>query len=76
MTSEVADFPIHPETMYSELEAAIKILSKWHEKVGKGIPGFDLPAEPHVTHKFMREMCGELMLVASKCSSLSTILQE
>lgn len=58
----------------SELESLKVIAEKWIEKIQTGIPGVDLPAPDDRLELFLRELCGELLLCAGKCESLSTVL--
>lgn len=67
--------PINPETLHGELESAKAILEKWVDRVGKGLPAIDVPGSEADLEGLLKEMCGELVLIASKCESVSEILQ-
>lgn len=67
---------VSPDVIHSELEAAQAIISKWRERVSNGIPGVDLHAEDEAFARFLSEFCGELLLVAGKCQTLSGIVGE
>lgn len=62
------------ETTLAEMKGARDILDSWITKVGEGIPVVDLPATPEQLEDFLRAFCGELLIVAAKCESLSNVL--
>lgn len=66
--------PISPPVLLQELDAAKVILVKWLEAVAGGIPMIDLPADEDALAEFLRELCGELLLVAGKCETLAQVL--
>lgn len=66
--------PVSGDVMLKELEGASHILEKWKEKIEGGIPFVDIPAPPDRLEAFLREMCGELLIVAGKCEHLSSVL--
>lgn len=69
--------PISREMLLQELVTARDFLAKWHQKVEEGIPGVDIPAAGNAeafAEAFLREMCGELMVISAKCETLSEIL--
>jgi hypothetical protein len=74
----IEGLPVRADLLHEELEAARKTLQYWEELVYKGIPGVDLPAADAeaVVDKFRRELCGELMIVAGKCQTLSMVISE
>ena len=70
--------PIDPENIYTELEHLEKMIVGWREKVGKGLPGVDLPAADaeEKLDAFLRQFTGELLFVSGKCNNLAVILSE
>lgn len=70
--------PIHPEVIHKELEQIEAIVMKWRERIGRGIPGIDLPS-PHAEESFdlfFRQFTGELLFIGGKCNNLALILSE
>lgn len=67
------------DVLLKELETSRDYLANWVERIQAGIPGIDLPAtgnaEEHL-ESFIRELCGELRVVAGKCESLSEVVAE
>lgn len=59
-----------------ELELTRRILSKWADKFNVGIPGEDMPATEQALDDFLRELCGEFTLCASKLEHISNILSD
>lgn len=69
--------PISPDVLYDELVSAAKILEKWKTRVGvEGIPGMDKLATPEQFDLFTRQLAGELLVVAGKCSNIASIILE
>ena len=66
--------PVTTEVMLSELKTAKAVIEAWEHKLEAGIPGVDLPAAPEVVDDFLRALCGELLIVSSKCENLSRVL--
>ena len=66
--------PVGPELIVAELESAKKILDKWIEKLGEGLPVIDKPGEDHQLDEVVHELCGELRIVAGKCGNLAEVL--
>lgn len=66
--------PVSSPIIISELTAAKTILEAWLERVENGVPGVDIPAPPEQLEDFMRGLCGELLVVSTKCENLSNIL--
>ena len=64
------------DTLHAELESAERILAKWREAVGKGIPGVDMPASEEVHVRFVTELCGELLIVAGKCQTVAAVVAD
>lgn len=67
------------EVMLEELRTAQSYLQKWTSQLEAGIPGVHVPAtessEAYVEH-LIREMCGELRVVAGKCETLAEVFQD
>ena len=68
--------PVSGDLIHAELEGAEKVLAKWREAVGKGIPGVDIPGNDESLHRFLIELCGELLVVAGKCQNLSAVVSD
>lgn len=66
--------PVTREVILAELNSAKAILESWAARVEEGIPSVDLPTPPEHLDDFMRPFCGELLIVAAKCESLSNVL--
>jgi len=70
--------PIHPDNIHAELEHIEKVITKWRERISKGLPGIDIPttdAEEKLD-AFFREFTGELLFAAGKCQNMAVILSE
>ena len=68
---------VSSEVLIAELKTAQDYLAKWVSAVEQGIPGIDTPAtgtSDENLEAFIRELCGELRVVAGKCDSLSEIV--
>lgn len=68
--------PVHPDNIYNELDSVEKLVAKWREAVGKGLPGVDQPAQDAEAklESFLMQMTGEMMLASGKLQNLSMIL--
>lgn len=67
--------PITPDTIDMEVETSIDILTKVRARL-TSIPGIDAPGSEEQMVEFLRELCGELMVAANKCSSVASVLAE
>ena len=70
--------PVTPDNIYEELKSAERVVAKWRESVGKGIPGVDVltsDAEAQLD-AYMRQLTGELLFVAGKLQNLAVVLSE
>ena len=67
--------PITPDTIDGEVETSIEILTKIRARL-TSIPGIDVPSSEEQTIEFLRELCGELMVVANKCSGVASVMAE
>lgn len=67
--------PITPDTIDMEVETSIDILTKVRKRL-EAIPSIDVPGSDEQTLEFLRELCGELMVVANKCSGVASVLAE
>lgn len=67
--------PITPDTIDMEVETSIDILTKVRTRL-QAIPGIDAPSSDEQTIEFLRELCGELMVVANKCSGVASVMAE
>ncbi len=62
------------EVLLDELDAAKAIIDRWHKTIEAGIPVIDMPAPEDRLELFVRQLCGELLLVSGKCQSIAEIL--
>lgn len=62
------------ELLDEEVGLAIKVLTKWREKLSGGIPGVDLPASDYDADLFEEQLCGELFLLSGKLERLAQLL--
>jgi len=78
MTDVGITLPVSPDNIHEELESVEKLVKKWREAVGKGLPGIDIPTQDAEAKldAFMRQLTGELILVAGKCQNLAVVLSE
>lgn len=67
---------ISKEVLLAELTNMKDILTKWEESVTNGIPGADVPAPIDRMDDFLRQLCGELSLVAGKCVTIVEIVSD
>lgn len=65
--------PISSELIRLELDSAVKIVQKWL-MLTQQIPGQDAPASEDQAHEFLRQLAGELLLVARKCETLAALV--
>lgn len=66
--------PISSDTLRLQVGVARDILGKWYGAFEQGIPGLDIPASAENMEAFFRQFCGELLVVAGICETLSSIL--
>lgn len=66
--------PVTNEVLLAELTSSKAILEAWIAKVEAGIPGIDIPTPQEHLEDFLRPLCGELLIVAHKCESLSNVI--
>jgi hypothetical protein len=68
------------EVMLSELKSCVKILSSWCESIEKGAPGIDYLVEGGEMgdswEELMERLSGELMIVAGKCTTLASVIED
>lgn len=68
---------VHPDTLYDEIKSARELLSKWEVRLrDEPIPGLDSPGSEESTARFLVELCGELQVVANKCTGIAVVLTE
>ena len=65
---------ISPDVMKAELDTAVAILKKWSDQISEGIPGVDIAASEDALDNFLRNLVGELKVVAGKCDTLAEVL--
>lgn len=66
--------PVSGPVLISELDSAREILAKWVQRASAGIPMIDVVGSEENLDDFVREMCGELLIAAGKCSNLAEVL--
>lgn len=67
---------IQANTLRSEIKQVLEILQKWDQRLeNPGIPGDDIPSNPENVEVFRYQLYGELMLVASRLSSVADVLE-
>lgn len=72
----MSGLPLSADLIHDEIKSAKDILGRWEARLVAGIPGVDLPASEDETLQFIRELTGELLVVANKMQGLSVILSE
>jgi hypothetical protein len=65
--------------MLQELETVQALVTKWIEKVSRGVPGVDVPMTGNTSvgdrlDVWLTELIGELRLVSGKALNLSEVL--
>jgi hypothetical protein len=68
--------PITPNVIYDEIKSAREILQRWEERFAQPIPSIDSPGSEEQLVQMLRELTGELLVVANKTNGLSVILTE
>ena len=69
--------PVTPELLQHELQGARAILDKWIQQINDGIPGVTIPTtSEEAFENWMVQFCGELMVCAGKCETISHIMSE
>lgn len=66
--------PVSPPVILQELASVKDVIAKWVEAIAQGVPFVDKPGTEEELERYMRELCGELLLVAGKCSTLAEVL--
>ena len=66
--------PLSTTLILSEIESAMAILARWKQRIENGVPVIDLHAPDEALHDFLRELCGELVVVSGKCTTLTEVL--
>jgi len=67
--------PVSPDTIHDEIKSARQILARWKTRI-LHIPSVDVPGSEDEMVQFIRELTGELLVVANKTNGLSMILSE
>lgn len=67
--------PVSQAALHNQLELARGILAKWVQTADEGLPGVHVPGSPIDTERTLRELIGELQLVAGQCQTLAEVLQ-
>ncbi len=66
--------PISKAVLKEEINLALRVLNKWDQKMDAGIPGVEFPAAEDQLHDFLRELCGEFMLLSGKLENIADII--
>lgn len=67
--------PISKEVLGDEIALAQKVLTKWQQRLEQGVPGIDFPVADEVaTELFVRELVGELLMLAGKLESIGNVI--
>lgn len=68
--------PVEQDLIRSELVGTKEILEKWISRVEAGLPMLDQPGTEQALDDFIRALCGELLVAAGRCETLSAVLRE
>lgn len=64
------------DTLRSEIKQVLEILQKWDQSLEEvGIPGDEVPSNAENIEVFRYQLYGELMLAASRLSSIADVLE-
>ena len=66
---------LQPDTLRSEVEQVIAILTKWQERLSQGIPGDEIPANDLNSEIFQFQLRGEVQLAAERLMALVEVLE-
>lgn len=67
----MAQLPLSRDVLTEQLSFAKKIIEKWEQV---DLPGMDSPGTDDHLAEVVRQMAGELILVARQCEALATIV--
>lgn len=66
---------IRPDTLRSEIEQVVSILSSWQERLTQGVPGDETPANDLNAEIFQFQLRGEIQLAAERLMALVEVLE-
>ncbi len=66
--------PISKEVLEEELNLAIRVVTKWKNKLAQGIPGQDLPGNEDALDEFTRELVAEFLLISGKFETMANVI--
>jgi hypothetical protein len=66
---------IQPDTLRSEVEQVLAILSRWKERLDAGIPGDEIPGNDLNVEIFQYQLRGELQLSAERLLAIVEVLE-
>jgi hypothetical protein len=67
--------PLEPERLKEEIRQVLEILTSLSEKLDKGIPGDELPANDMNIEIFQYRLRGTIMLASERLSSIAEVLE-
>jgi hypothetical protein len=66
---------IRPDTLRSEIEQVVSILSSWQDRLAQGVPGDEAPANDLNAEIFQFQLRGEVQLAAERLMALVEVLE-
>lgn len=66
---------IQSDTLRTEVDQIIALLTAWQERLGRGIPGDELPANDLNAEIFQYQLRGELQLAGERLMALVEVLE-
>lgn len=66
--------PLSTAVIKEEIDLAMRILTKWQNKINEGIPGVDIPAHEDQIEAWCREFGWEIHLVSKKLDNLAEVV--
>lgn len=67
--------PIQADTLRSEVDQILNILTSWKERLSEGIPGDEMPATGDREDLFQFHLRRELLLCAERLNALCEVLE-
>ncbi len=66
---------LQPDTIRSEIDQILAILTKWQARLAEGIPGDEMPANDLNQEIFQYQLRGEVQLAAERLLALVEVLE-
>lgn len=66
---------LQPDTLRSELDQVMEILSSWKGRLSAGIPGDEIPSNDLNVEIFQYQLRGEILLAAERLMALAEVLE-